>query len=77
MADSQGMEFRKQMVVLVTGAFAFTAALFWNTAIKDSINHFLPASTGWTWEIVVAIIVTVIAVVATYFLSKSVPKETK
>ncbi len=63
-------EFRKQLVILVTGAFAFTAALFWNNAIKDTITRFIPNANGWYWEIMVAVVVTVIAVIATYFISK-------
>lgn len=70
-----GLNFKEQIVILVTGAFAFTAALFWNNAIKDSINHFIPAADSWYGEITVALLVTVIAVIATYILTKAAAKE--
>jgi len=64
-------EFRKQLVTLLSAAFAFVAALFWNTAITDAIKSVIPVSSGaWVYEIISAIIVTVIAVVAIYFISK-------
>ncbi len=64
-------EFRKQLVALVTAAFAFVAALFWNTAITDTIKALLPVTgTAWMYEIVSAVIVTVVAVVVVYSLSK-------
>ncbi|MEM4255225.1 MAG: DUF5654 family protein [Candidatus Norongarragalinales archaeon] len=63
-------EFSKQLVVLITGAFAFTAALFWNTAIKNTITRFIPTAESWYWEIFIAAVVTAIAVIATYFISK-------
>ncbi len=62
--------FRREMVVLITAAFGFVAALFWQTAIRDAINAFVPASTGWQWEILAAVIVSVIAVAAILSLSR-------
>ncbi|HIH19748.1 TPA: hypothetical protein HA244_00595 [Candidatus Micrarchaeota archaeon] len=63
-------EFRNQIVVLITGAFAFTAALFWNTAIKNAITHFIPAAESWYWDMLIAVVVTIIAVIATYLVAK-------
>ena len=64
-------EFRKQLVTLISAAFAFVAALFWNTAITDAIKTFIPVSSGaWFYEIISAIIVTIVAVTAVYFISK-------
>ncbi len=63
-------EFRKQLVTFITASFAFVAALFWNTAISDTIKMFIPLSGIWFYEVLSAIIVTVIAVTVIYFLSK-------
>ena len=63
-------EFKKQLLTLVTAAFGLTAALFWNTAIKDTIQHFIPAAETWYWEIATAIVVTVVAVFFIFLLSR-------
>ncbi|MFH1056969.1 MAG: DUF5654 family protein [Candidatus Micrarchaeota archaeon] len=69
-------EFKRQLLTLVTAAFGFTAALFWNEAIKNTIKHFIPQAESWYWEIGIAILVTVIAVFFIYFLARiSKPKE--
>ena len=63
-------EFRKQLATLVTAAFGFVAALFWNTAIKDAINAFIPPAQTWVGETLVAIFVTFIAVLAIWLVSR-------
>ncbi len=63
-------EFRKQLATLVTAAFGFVAALFWNTAIKDAINAFIPPAQTWVGETLVAIFVTFIAVLAIWSVSR-------
>jgi uncharacterized membrane protein len=63
-------EFRKQLATLVTAAFGFVAALFWNTAIKDAINAFVPPAQSWVGEMLVAVFVTFIAVLAIWFVSR-------
>jgi len=72
-------EFKRQLLTLVTAAFGFTAALFWNEAIKNTIKHFIPQSESWYWEIATAVIVTVIAVFFIYFLTRisKPPEESK
>ncbi len=72
-------DFRKQLVILVTGAFAFTAALFWNNAIKNTISRFIPTADTWYWEIFIAVLVTAVAVVATYLVTRLTmsPREGK
>ena len=63
-------EFRKQLLTLVTAAFGFTAALFWNTAIKDTVEHFVPQAESWYWEIAIAALVTVVSVFFIYAIAK-------
>ncbi|HLC37985.1 MAG TPA: DUF5654 family protein [Candidatus Norongarragalinales archaeon] len=70
-------EFKKQLLTLVTAAFGLTAALFWNTAIKDTIQHFIPSAETWYWEIATAVIVTIIAVFFIFLLSRFAREEEK
>lgn len=71
-------EFKKQLLTLVTAAFGFTAALFWNTAIKDTIEEFIPAAKSWYGGIGIAVVVTVVAVLFIYAISKfTKPQEEK
>lgn len=63
-------EFRKQLLTLVTAALGFTAALFWNTAIKDTVEHFIPQTETWYWEIAIAALVTVVSVFFIYAIAK-------
>lgn len=63
-------EFLKTMTQFVTAAFAFVAALAWNNAIQGLINRFIAPGSGLRSMIYYAIIVTVLAVAATYILGK-------
>jgi hypothetical protein len=64
-------EFNKQMLVFITGAFSFMAALVWNTAIQEIITNYkteifsyLPLKDTYLIDIGFAFVVTVIAVIA-------------
>lgn len=63
-------EFLKTFTQFVTAAFAFAAALAWNNAILGLINRFIEPGSGLRSLVYYAIIVTVLAVVVTYFLGK-------
>jgi len=69
-ADELRREFKKQLVTLMTAAFGFVAALFWQTAIKDLIAAFVPAADTWQYEIIAAVAVTLIAVLAIFLISR-------
>jgi len=69
-------EFLKTMTQFITAAFAFAAALAWNNAILGLINRFIAPGSGLRSMIYYAIIVTVIAVLVTYYLGK-LNKEAK
>ena len=67
-------EFKKQVVVAITAAFAFLIALSWRTPIQNSVNQ-LVEHLGLVGERIYieyasAAIITIIAVVALIFLSK-------
>lgn len=70
LAEEFRREFKKQLITLVTAAFGFVAALFWQNAIKDMIAAFVPQANTWQYEIVAAVIVTLIAVAAIFLLSR-------
>lgn len=63
----------EKMSALVTAAFGLVAALAWNDAIKSGIESLgLTAYGPWVY----AIIVTVIAVIATIWIGKIAAKAT-
>ena len=61
---------RDQILTLVAGAFAFVAAFFWNDAIKSWIEAVVPPGDSLIYKFYVAIIVTIIAAIVLYFISK-------
>ena len=77
MITSTVNEIRKQTLTLMTAALAFVAGLVWRDAIMAWLRPILESGDGGelalTW---VAIIVTVIAVIATIILARLLaPKE--
>jgi hypothetical protein len=68
-----------QMLTLATSGLGLVAALAWNefiqTAVKEVINPLLGQSSGLISQFIYAIIVTALAVVITYNLSKFARKE--
>jgi hypothetical protein len=76
------IEFNKQMLVFITGAFSFMAALVWNTAIQEIITNYktqiffyLPLKDTYLVDIGFAFVVTVIAVIAIIIVSKVLKVE--
>jgi drug/metabolite transporter (DMT)-like permease len=68
-------EVETRIVTVITTALALVAALFWQTAITDTIKTLIPVSGAWGYEILVALGVTVCAALAIYLLTKTAPKE--
>jgi uncharacterized membrane protein (DUF4010 family) len=60
---------KQQMISVVTAAFAFVAALFWNDAIKSMITSFIPSQGAWPYLLAAASIVTVVSAVAIYVVT--------
>ncbi len=74
MADSVRKEMLKTMSVLMTTAFAFVAGAAWNGAIQAIIEEFLPKGDA-VWSLLIyAIIVTIIAVIATLGIGRLIAR---
>lgn len=67
-------ELVKQMLTLATSGFGLVAALAWNSLIQEFVNSYvkkwLPDGSGILSLLIYALIVTVLAVLVTYQLSK-------
>jgi len=66
--------FRENFATLIISALGLVAALSWNDAIKSTIDTLFPSVGNVIYKYYVAIIVTIISVVITYFISKLKPK---
>ena len=71
-------EILKQMVTLATSGFGLVAALAWNNVIQELVNTiikpYLPQGSTLVSLFFYALIVTTLAVVTTYQLSKLTDK---
>jgi len=70
-------EFRRQLTVFITGAFAFVAALLWRDAIKSFLNkyqevivYWVPIKEEWLLQTYTALAVSVVAVIAIVVISR-------
>ncbi len=72
-------EILKQMLTLATTAFGLVAALAWNEFIKEvvseSIKPLLGANSGVVSLLIYAVLVTLLAVLTTYYLTRLVKKD--
>ena len=66
--------FRENFATLIISALGLVAALSWNDAIKTTIDTLFPSVGNVVYKYYVAITVTIISVVITYFISKIKPK---
>lgn len=74
MSDNVHKEVLKTMSTLMTTAFAFVAGAAWNGAIQAIIDEFLPKGDA-VWSLLIyAIVVTVIAVIATLIIGRLIAK---
>ncbi len=66
----------KQMITLSTSGFGVVAALAWNDAIqsfvKEYVDKYFSAGSGGMSRFIYALIITVIAVLVTYELTKMI-----
>ena len=69
----------REILKLSTSAFGLVAALAWNELIKDIIDRyvqpFFGETSGVVTRLIYAVVVTLLAVLVTYNLSKIVRKE--
>jgi small-conductance mechanosensitive channel len=74
----QANEVRTQVAgtisTLMTVAFGLIAALAWNDAIKAIIATLIPKRNGITSLLIYAILITIIAVVATIVIARALGK---
>ncbi len=71
----------KQMATLATSGFGLVAALAWNGVIQELVNNhikpYLPKGSGLVSLFIYAVIITTLAVIITYNLTKIVEKLEK
>jgi hypothetical protein len=66
-----GSDIKGKIVTLMTGAFGFVAALQWNNAITEWLKPITAAGQGALPLTGVAILVTIIAIVAIYAIGRA------
>jgi hypothetical protein len=75
LAAEQAFEAERQIksrtITVITTALALVAALFWQTAITDTIKNFIPISGAWQYELAVALGITLLAAVVIYLLASA------
>ncbi len=62
------------IATLMTTAFGLIAALAWNQAIQAIILQVLPKQSGILGLVIYAIIITIIAVIATISIARTISK---
>lgn len=72
------IEILKQMLTLATSGLGLVAALAWNTLIQELVSQYikplLGGASGVISLLIYAVLVTVLAVVITYNLSKLIKR---
>jgi len=67
-------EIQKQMLTLATGALGLVAALAWNQLIQELVSQYIKpligGASGIVSLLIYAILVTILAVLVTYNLTK-------
>ena len=67
-------EIRKNIATAILAAFAFIIALVWRDAIQSGVNKLTEylkiSSTGYVYNIITALVVTIICVLGIMFFSK-------
>ncbi len=73
-ADDVRKQVTRTISTLLTFAFGLIAALAWNDAIKAIIATVIPKGNGITGLLIYAILITIIAVVATMLIARALGK---
>jgi len=78
MKDELRLQFMQTTAALMTAAFGMVAALAWNDAIQTMIKEFIASDSSGVWaKVVYALIVTIIAVIATVIIARSISRLKK
>ena len=79
MATKFHKELLKQMITLSTSGFGLVAALAWNEAIqafvKEYIDQYISVGSGIISRFIYAIIITALAVIITYQLTRIIKED--
>lgn len=67
--QAKSLNIKAVIISLIVSSFGFVAALFWRDAIKELIAKLVPEGQGLTYSFGAAIAVTIIAVIAIYFVA--------
>ena len=70
-------ETKRTTFSLITSAFGFVAALFWRDAIQALLNQTFGINPGqgfWVIQVVIALAVTILAVIVIFSVSKTIGK---
>jgi hypothetical protein len=62
------------IATLITTAFGLIAALAWNEAIRAIILAYFPPQSGITGLIIYAVLITILAVIATVLIARAISK---
>ncbi len=62
--------FRQNLLTFITTGFGVAAALMWNDTIKEFFTSITPSGSTLLVKIYSALLITLIAVMATYLLSR-------
>ena len=73
-SDEVKTQVAQTISTLMTVAFGLIAALAWNDAIKAIILQFMPKGNGITGLLIYAVLITIIAVVATLIIARALGK---
>jgi hypothetical protein len=73
-ANEMKSQVGETIATLVTTAFGLIAALAWNEAIKAIILQFIGTGNGITGLLIYAIVITIIAVIATILIARIIAK---
>jgi len=65
----------EKIAVLITGAFGLVAALAWNGAIQTIFTKIFGTASSVTAMITYAVVVTIVAVIATIWIGKIAEKS--
>lgn len=67
---------REKLVGYILAAFGLVAAFAWNDAVKSAIEYFFPLGSGTLLpKFLYALAVTIIVVIASYYISKFFTKS--
>jgi len=59
--EEKEKEVAKQFIIMISTALALVSALFWQTAINNTIKTFLPMSGLWNYDLAIAFIITLLS----------------